>query len=238
MTRFFDEIHKLDVGAVFAIQPEHARHVSKVLRMRVGEAMILCDGAGGDYTAEITSVKNDNVEVKIIAYTENTAESLTKITLYQSLPKLDKLEMIVQKCVEVGVWEIIPVSSEHSVPATINSQRLERLRKISESAACQSGRGIIPQIHTVTALKNILPDDFDEGFVAYEKEHEYRLKQDDLPKGGRIGLFIGPEGGFSANEIKLLLGKGVRPFSLGRRILRTETAGIAALAVLFHETEA
>lgn len=220
-----------------------ARHIQTVLRMGLDEELILCDGLGMDYRCSISSLEGDSVQVKIIEKAPCDVEPKTNIVLYQGLPKADKMEWIIQKCTEVGVTRIVPVSTQYAIMklAQKETKKLERWQKIAEAAAKQSGRGLIPQVgpRALTFLQAIEEARMLSGTViAYEKESAYGIKEFISSfSGDRIGIFIGPEGGFSPEEIAQAMQAGIRPITLGKRILRTETAGLVTAAIVLHEME-
>lgn len=221
-------------------------HIKNVLRMEIGEHLVICDREGKDYYCELASLSKEEVIAKINQINDTESELPAKLYLFQGIPKKDKMELIVQKAVELGVYEIIPVSMKRCVAKIEDGKKeqkkLERWQGIAESAAKQSGRGIIPQIHSVM--------NFSEA-VAYGKELEFCLVPYELAKdmsttveevkrackGTSIGIFIGPEGGFDEKEIAQIEEAGFRSITLGKRILRTETAGLTILSILMYELE-
>ena len=235
MPKYFFKPQQLH-GNTVQLYEETAHHLLHVLRAREGEMIMLCDGAGTDYHATIEQInaKKLLLECKITRQSPSLTEPPTKITLYQGLPKGDKLETIIQKCVELGVYEIIPVVTSRSVARAKNdTKKTIRYQRIAESAAGQSMRGIIPKINeplNLTAAAQQL-ENAHFSLVAYEEEKEYSLKSalsQHLNKN--INLWIGPEGGFTKEEIDTLTALGAVTVTLGPRILRTETAAIAILA--------
>lgn len=221
-------------------------HIKNVLRMEKGERIVICNGEGTDYFCEIETIEADHIVAKIMEMNDTQSELQTKIYLFQGLPKKDKMELIIQKTVELGVFEIIPVAMKRCVTKIEDKKKeqkkLERWQAIATAAAKQSGRGRIPKIHKVL--------NFDEA-IAYAKELEYGLVPYELAEGMKqshaqineackhksIAVFIGPEGGFDENEIEKVLSAGLHPISLGKRILRTETAGLTTVSILMYELE-
>ncbi len=240
MPRFFAEPENIN-GNIITLYSDDAVHISRVLRGKAGDILTVCDGKGNDYTAEITSVSDKSVTLEIKETFVTKSEPSVRITLYQGLPKGDKIETIIQKCVELGVCGIVPVNTERcivKIDKNKENKKMERWRKIAESAAKQSGRGIIPSVGQVVSFENALKEasSMDGAVIPYELEEKNGLKSFlDGFKGESLAVFIGPEGGFSIDEIEKALKSGVVPVTLGKRILRTETAGMAAVAnILFY----
>lgn len=224
------------------ISGEDEKHIKTVLRAREGEEITLCDGMGMDYQCRILSLER-GVLAEIISKMPCETEPKTKITLYQGLPKADKMEWIIQKCVELGVDRIVAVSTERAIVKLDKKEgkKLERWQKIAEAAAKQSGRGKIPEIcQRVLKFSEAVTEaaELDGALIPYEKEQERGLRQFVRGFSGEsVGIFIGPEGGFSEEEIALAEESGVLPVTLGKRILRTETAGMVTTALLLYELE-
>ncbi|MCI1931146.1 MAG: 16S rRNA (uracil(1498)-N(3))-methyltransferase [Clostridia bacterium] len=221
---------------------DEARHLAVTMRVKTGDTITVCDGENTDYECIITEVEKDSVCAKIIECKRSDTEPETKITLFQGIPKSDKMEFIIQKCVEIGVCEIIPVATKRIVAKMEDekkaAKKTERWQKIAESAAKQSGRGIIPKIGKPISFKEALEkiSVFESALIPYENEHNFDLrKYVSENKAKKIGIFIGPEGGFDESEIQLAKDKGIKPVTLGKRILRTETAGMVAIAILIYE---
>lgn len=215
---------------------DDARHITKSLRLRVGDKITVSDN-GYDYLCEITRI-GDCVQARIEDISKNAAEPNIQVTLFQALPKHGKFELIIEKCVELGVCEIVPIVTDYTIPSAESfDAKNERFNKLSESAAKQSRRGYIPKVQKVITLKDAvtLSEGFDIAITPYEKAEGRRIR-DALCgfSGNRAALFIGCEGGFSEREIDIL--KNTHIVTLGRRILRTETAGFTALTIFFNET--
>lgn len=242
MPKFFVEATQIEKNHI-RILGEDAKHIATVLRGRVGDALTLCDGMGMDYECKISDLEY-GVVAEIISKAPCAGEPKTKITLYQGLPKADKMELIIQKCVELGVDRIVAVATERAIVKLDKKEdkKLERWQKIAESAAKQSGRGKIPQVHNkVLRFKeavNAAVQELDAVVIPYEKEeiNDIRAFVKEF-KGTSVGIFIGPEGGFSAEEITLAEEAGIGSITLGKRILRTETAGMVATAILLYELD-
>ncbi len=238
MPRFF--VEQADENEII-ITGEDAHHIGRSLRMRTGEALTVC-AQGMDYQCEITRITDSEVYLKPLQITPCAAEPSVRVTLYQAVPKQDKLAEIVQKAVELGVTEIVPVLTARCV-ARPSKQDFEkkrgRLQKIAVSAAKQSGRGIIPEIAPLHSWKEALQrmQEEDAAIMLYEEEGGVRFGEVPLDGKTRIGLFIGSEGGISEEEAAQACEAGLHRVWLGNRILRCETAPTAALAILMYLTK-
>ncbi len=242
---FYTEKENIN-GNQVQIVGSDVNHIRNVLRMEIGEEIIVCDGEGTFHHCVIKEILKDKVEADIIESKEAETELKVKITLFQGLPKKDKMELIIQKAVELGVHEIVPVSTRFCVAkiedAKKEKKKLERWQEIARAAAKQSGRGIIPQIKPVLSLKQALKEAvyMDKSVIPYEKAEGMKVANEEIEKMvtcQSVGIFIGPEGGFAEEEIELAKEMGITPISLGKRILRTETAGLCILSVLMFEIE-
>lgn len=231
------------LGDHILIEGSDVNHIRNVLRMKPGEELLLSDGEGHDYTCRIETLDNDTVRCSVLSEEASGTEPSVQVYLFQGLPKSDKLEHIIQKSVELGVYRIIPVETARCVvkydPKKLRS-KLERWQKIAESAAKQSRRGIIPQVEPVMKLKEALEyaSDLDLVLIPYENYKDMKKTKEILAgirPGMKIGIFIGPEGGFEQYEVEMA--EGVHPISLGSRILRTETAPLMLLSVLLFGLE-
>lgn len=241
MPKFF--FHKNDISrGQIQLFGEDEKHIKTVLRAREGEEITLCDGEGMDYQCRIASLER-GVLLDILSKEVCETEPKTKITLYQGLPKADKMELIIQKCVELGVDRIVAVSTERAIVKLDKKEakKLERWQKIAEAAAKQSGRGKIPEIgQQVLKFKEAVAEakELDGSIIPYEREEETGIRQFvENFKGESVGVFIGPEGGFADEEIALAQENGITPITLGKRILRTETAGMTTTAILLYELD-
>ena len=241
MPKFFFNKNDICRGQV-QLFGEDEKHIKTVLRAREGEEITLCDGEGMDYQCRIASLER-GVLLDILSKEVCETEPKTKITLYQGLPKEDKMELIIQKCVELGVDRIVAVSTERAIVKLDKkeSKKLERWQKIAEAAAKQSGRGKIPEIgQQVLKFKDAVAEAkaLEGAIIPYEKEQETGIRQFVQGfKGESIGVFIGPEGGFAEEESALARENGITPITLGKRILRTETAGMTTTAILLYELD-
>lgn len=220
-------------------------HMKNVLRMRTGEQLEISDGNNKKYLCEIESLEADKVTARILEEREAENELPSKIYLFQGLPKSDKMELIIQKAVELGVWEVIPVATKRAVVKLDQkkaAKKRERWSGISESAAKQAGRNVIPEIKQVMNFQEALSyaKSLDVLLIPYElaegmQDTKERIQA--IQPGQSVGIFIGPEGGFEQEEVKLAMEAGAYPITLGRRILRTETAGMTMLSVLMYHLE-
>ncbi len=205
-------------------------HISRVLRMQVGDELTVCDKEGIDYFCEIEKITKEDVLLKINDKEKCVAEPETKVTLYQCIPKSGKMDSIIQKAVELGAYEIYPVLSKRCVA---KGEKSDRWQKIAYEAAKQCGRGIIPKVHPSVSFKEAI-DSLTEKELAlfpYEEAKDGSLR--DIPKDVKaVGIIIGPEGGFDPSEVELGSEKGARIITLGKRILRTETAGSTVIAIV------
>lgn len=226
---------------------DKVNHIKNVLRMKAGEKIILCNQEGTDYLCEISEIKDGYVKAQILSAGDSESELPVKITLFQGLPKKDKMELIIQKAVELGVHEIVPVAMKRCVARIEDSKKeekkLKRWQAVARSAAEQSKRGIIPKVHSVMAYKEAVKyagENISYNLFPYElangMENSHQCIKEAVRKDS-IGIFIGPEGGFEDWEADLAKESGFKVISLGKRILRTETAGPALLSVLMFEAE-
>lgn len=215
-----------------------AHHLGKVMRARIGEQVILCDGSGFDYDGVITAIEPDQVQFSVANKRPCTAEPKAKVTVFAGYPKQDKLELILQKSVELGAERIVPFFSRFCVVTPKKEdQKNQRYARIAAEAAKQCGRGILPEVELPLNI-NQLPgrfSEFDAVLFFYEKGGR-PLRQCVPAEGGRIALITGAEGGFSEEEAQALIAAGAIPVGLGPRILRCETAPIAALAAVMTLT--
>lgn len=236
MPRFFvDSVE----GDFVEITGEDARHIALSLRMKNGEHLVLCDGNGREAEAVICSVSPEEVSLDIIERRDSEAEPKTKVVLYQALPKFDKLEYIVQKSVELGVSKIVPVLTSRCISRPDEKtmkKKLERLRKIADEAAKQSGRGRLPEVGELLSFKNAVLEMAKAETPIFLFEHaEYPLHEIMEKRGdGKISVMVGSEGGFSDDEAEFAAEHGAFIASLGPRILRCETAPVAALAAIMY----
>ncbi len=230
MHRFFVAQDQIPV-----ISGSDVHHIKDVLRMKVGEQLELLDGTGTVYSAKISEIKKDKIHCEILSSRSEATEPNLKVTLVQCLPKAKKMDLIVQKCTELGVHKIIPVLSERSI---FKAEKQERWKKIAKEASKQSGRSSIPEIVPLTNFEDVLKikEQFDLALIPWELERENTLKKIlTTHRPNHLLILIGPEGGFSRSEIELAKSAGFIPVSLGPTILRTETAGMAMLSMVKYQ---
>lgn len=244
MSRFF--VDGADVGedSILIRKKEDIRHILRVLRLKEGDKIEISDSCQWEYEAEITRTCEDLVEARILDKQKFAREPEVQVTLFQGIPKQSKMESIVQKCVELGVYSIVPVFMDRTVVVDKGnfSKKLERWQKVSAEAVKQCRRGIIPEIGGTVRSSDLLNalDGFDLILFPYENETGRTIKDclRNLEKRpGSIAVVIGPEGGFSDKEAEALKEYGADCVSLGKTILRTETAGPAALSMIMYELE-
>ena len=246
MQRFFVEPHQIDEGThKIHILGSDVNHISNVLRMKQGEELWISDGGKKEYRCTIEEFSPDEVLLHIIYAQEPDYELQSRIYLFQGLPKADKMELIIQKAVELGVYEVIPVETKRCVVKLDGkkaAKKVERWKQIAESAAKQSKRMLIPNVHEVLTFKEALKyaESMDVRLIPYELAKGMQETKEilaDIQPGQSIGIFIGPEGGFEEKEVETAISEGAKPITLGKRILRTETAGLAILSVLMFQLE-
>lgn len=244
MHRFFAEPSAIGEKEIRLTGPD-VNHIRKVLRMREGEEILISDGQGRDFHCRIEAIEEEEVTARILWVLDGNAELASDFTLFQGLPKGDKMEFIIQKCVELGVARIVPVNTKRTIvklDAKKEQARIKRWSGISESAAKQSGRGRIPEVTGVKSFAEALEEakKLNMCLIPYELARDMAQTREVLSSikpGMSVGIFIGPEGGFEEEEVEQAEAAGARPITLGRRILRTETAGMAVLAMLVYLLE-
>ena len=222
-------------------------HIKNVLRYKIGEKIIICnEDIGQSYNAQISKIEDTYIECTLLDKIEETTESNVKISIYQGLPKFDKMELIIQKCTEIGAFEFIPVEMKRSIVKLNDNKKIARWQTISEVAAKQSKRDIIPIVKNPIKIKELKEeiDSFDLFLICYEEEKNNTLKnelkqlKEIINKNEyRIGVLIGPEGGIAPEEIEELKDTKSKNITLGKRILRTETAPINITSNIIYELE-
>ena len=243
MFNFFAEQNNKQ-NSQYIIEGNDYNHIKNVLRMEIGDkCLISCDGKSD--LCRIDAFEDNAVLFEIIEEDYMDTELPVKIYLFQGLPKADKMELIIQKAVELGVYQVIPVSTKRCVVKLDDKKaksKIARWQGIAEAAAKQSKRGIIPQVREVMTFKNAvkMAADMEVRLIPYElAEGMAKTKEiiSNIQPGHRIAIFIGPEGGFEESEITEALENGIEPITLGKRILRTETAGFTILSWLMYHLE-
>lgn len=246
MYQFFVEPYQIN-GKEIVITGTDVNHIKNVLRMKIGEELSVSNGQDGkEYRCGIVSMDEEKVKCELRFIKEDGVELSSKVYLFQGLPKADKMELIVQKMVELGVYEIIPVAAKRCVVKLDEKKaksKVARWQAIAEAAAKQSKRGVIPQVREVCSFTEavkrasamevkLIPYELAEGMEKTKKLIE------GVKPGQNIAIFIGPEGGFEEDEVSEALAEGIEPVTLGRRILRTETAGFTVMSWLMYQLEA
>ena len=241
MPKFFIDKSDIENNSV-KITGSDALHIARVLRTEIGDVLTLCDGSGTDYFARVTSCDKDSVSLDIIDTFPCLAEPDVSVTLFQGIPKQGKMDYIIEKCTELGINRIVPVATKRSVvkidDKKSEAKKLERWKKIAAESVKQCKRGAIPEITNVMTVKEAIEfsKTLDLTLAAYECEEEISVKSvlsSHNPKS--VGIFIGPEGGLDDTEIALFECANIQTVTLGKRILRTETAGHTVLTAVMYE---
>ena len=224
------------------IDGDDAHHIVKSLRMRPGESLTVCDTKGADYYCTITDAKDDKVELKIDRTEKTQSEPSVFVSLFQCLPKGDKMDSLIKQSVELGVGDVTPVLSTNCVSRPDEKQlskKIERWQKIAASAAEQSGRGRIPQVLTLPSYKAALERaaQCDKSLLFYENERATTLRMALAGKYRSVSLLTGPEGGLEEREVEQARAAGLQVCTLGKRILRCETAPLAVLSMILYQYE-
>ena len=245
MYQFFVEEGQI-CGDRIVITGEDVNHIKNVLRMKTGEEIAVSNGVDGrEYRCEVAQLLSDEVVCKLRFIKENDVELPAQVYLFQGLPKADKMELIIQKAVELGVYSVIPVATRRSIVKLDDKKaaaKQNRWQGIAEAAAKQSKRKIIPKIEKVMSFAEALEmaKELEVRLIPYELAEDMSHTKEIIERireGQKIAIFIGPEGGFDETEIALASEVGVEPITLGKRILRTETAGMTVLAWLMYHLE-
>ena len=245
MYQFFVDEQQVQQGQI-VITGQDVNHIGNVLRMKPGEKVRISDSNEHSYFCRITEITEDEVIAAIEEKDELGTEFAHKVYLFQGLPKKDKMEFIIQKAVELGVYEIVPVMMKRCVVKLGDEKKIqkkqERWQAIAEAAAKQCDRGIIPVVHAPITMKeaiekakelsyNVIPYELQEGIDHSREIVAHACKQES------VGIFIGPEGGFEDSEVELAIANGMEAITLGKRILRTETAGMALLSIMMFQMQ-
>ena len=244
MSRFFVDPQQIGPSTITLEDAGDLRHMRKVLRLRPGDEVDISDGQTWEYRARIEMLEEDFAELTILDKQSFASEPATEITLYQGIPKQGKMETIIQKCVELGVHRIVPVFMDRTVVVDRGNfgKKIDRWQKVSAEAVKQCRRGIIPEVSGALRVPQVLAElgDYDLVLIPYENERGTTLKEvlrAPAQKPRRIAVLIGPEGGFSEAEVAAVLEAGGHSVTLGKTTLRTETAGMAAIAMIMYELE-
>ncbi len=247
MYHFFVEPEQIDVpGKTVTIVGSDVNHIRNVLRMKVGEELNISNGRDGkEYRCAVTACEEDRILCELRFVKEDNVELPARVCLFQGLPKADKMELIVQKAVELGACEIIPVAMKRCVVKLDDKKaaaKVARWQGIAEAAAKQSKRGIIPKVCDMMTFPEAVrrASAMDVSLLPYEMAEgmeKTRKLIDGLKPGQTIAVFIGPEGGFDESEVRLAAESGAEPITLGKRILRTETAGMTVLSWIMYALE-
>ena len=251
MPKFFVENNQIKNDTIY-IKDKDVNHIKKVLRKNIEDEITICNkNTKQDYLCKITNIEENEITCKILKELETNVESNIEVSIFQGLPKADKMELIIQKSVELGVHDITPIEMKRCVvklKEKDKTKKIERWQKISEVAAKQCGRNYIPKINNIENLKEISEKikDYDAVLVAYEEEKENTLKNElkllkkdnqENNKKIKIAIVIGPEGGIDKEEINALEKNGAKIITLGKRILRTETVALNVLSIIMYELE-
>lgn len=245
MHQFFVEPHQIQ-GNRIVIEGSDVNHIKNVLRMKPGEEIAVSNGQDGrEYRCGIVACEENQVICELRFVKEDGMELPSQVYLFQGLPKADKMEMIIQKCVELGVYGVVPVATKRCVVKLDDKKarsKIDRWQGIAEAAAKQSKRRIVPEIMDVMTFRQALQfvKDFDVKIIPYElAENMQKTKEiiESLKPGQRIAVFIGPEGGFDEGEVQEAMESGTLPITLGKRILRTETAGLTVMSWIMYQLE-
>ena len=244
MHHFFVTPEQVKENMIF-IEGSDVNHIKNVLRMKAGEELEVSDGEKRKYLCEIDNMSSEEVCLLIKEELKVETELPSKLYLFQGLPKSDKMELIVQKAVELGVYEIVPVATKRAVVKLDDkkaAKKVERWQAIAEGGAKQSGRNVIPEVKNVMSFKEAVAyaKELDVVLVPYELAegmNETKEIISNIKPGQSVGVFIGPEGGFETSEVEQAMENGAKAITLGRRILRTETAGLTTLSILMYHLE-
>lgn len=244
MHHFFVTPDQVKDGYIY-VEGSDVNHMKNVLRMKIKEPVEISDGNNINYICEVAEYQSEEAILKIIEKKEADTELQSKLYLFQGLPKSDKMELIVQKAVELGAFEIIPVATKRAVVKLDEkkaAKKVERWNGIAESAAKQAGRSLIPKVAKVMNFEEALKkaSELDVICIPYELAEgieDTKAFIHSICPGQSVGIFIGPEGGFEQQEVERAIEYGAKSVTLGRRILRTETAGLAILSILMFELE-
>lgn len=244
MHRFFIQHSQIQDGRLY-VEGADVNHIKNVLRMKPGDQVMASDGEGMQYLCALEAFERGLAWFRIVDTWKENRELSSKLCLFQGLPKSDKMELIIQKATELGVYELVPMVTGRTV-VRLDEKKAEkknaRWNAIAEAAAKQSGRSRIPRVQEVMTFSEALAyaGDLDVLLIPYEKAEGMEATRqaiEGILPGQSVGIFIGPEGGFEEGEVAQAMEKGAAPVTLGRRILRTETAGFVVLSMLLYHLE-
>lgn len=248
MPKFFVSNNQINDNRIIVIGKD-VNHIKNVLRKNIGNTLEICNKDNSkNYLAEIELLDNEKIECKIIEEISNNTESNIYINVFQGIPKSDKMELIIQKSVELGATKITPVAMKRCVVKITDkdeTKKISRWQKIAEVASKQCGRNIVPEIGNISCIKEICNEvsNYDVVLVAYENEKENKLRYEleKLKKSSnnklKISIVIGPEGGLEPDDVELLKSNGAKIITLGNRILRTETVALNMISIINYELE-
>lgn len=247
MPRFFVKTEQIKDNEIVIIG-EDVKHIKNVLRKQIGDNIEICNQENGNiYKCEISKIEEHEIRNNIIEEITGNEDKI-KVDIYQGLPKADKMELIIQKSIELGANAIIPVEMKRCVvklDSKTENKKIERWQKIAESAAKQSGRSTVPEIHQMIKIEDIvkLKNEYDSIIVCYENEKQNYIKNELLKlkklnkQEMHIAIVIGPEGGLEEKDVGYLKQNGAVIVTLGNRILRTETVALNLLSIIMYELE-
>lgn len=245
MYRFYVQEDRIGADGII-IEGSDVNHIKNVLRLEPGDWVVACDGAGKDYVSRIQALEADRVILQVEKVQETGSELPVKITLFQGLPKKDKMEFVIQKAVELGVYEIVPVIMKRCVVRLDGEKKIrkkqERWQAIAEAAAKQCDRGIIPVVHAPVTMDQAfdIARGIEYNMIPYELQDGMEASREIVAEACHhktLGIFIGPEGGLEQEEVSQAMERQIHPLTLGKRILRTETAGMALLSILMFQLQ-
>lgn len=244
MPKFFIEANQMQENRI-TLLGEDVNHIANVLRKKVGDEINICNiSTSENFLCQIEEISKDFITCKKQKVLQTNTEPNTEITIFQGLPKAEKMELIIQKCTELGAKYFVPVQMERCVvklDSKSQAKKIERWNKIAETAAKQSGRNFIPKVENLINLQNLLNliQKYDIVLLAYENEEDFTFKEAvqtlKNKENLKVGIIIGPEGGIDIKEVKQLEEAGAKIITLGKRILRTETVALAMTSIIMYE---
>lgn len=246
MYRFYVSQEQIEEKQIHIVDSD-VNHIKNVLRLEKGDWIVACDAEGTDYVCRIQEMSGTEITVSVEKIQESGTELDTRITLFQGIPKKEKMEFIIQKAVELGVYEIVPVMMKRCVVKLSDEKKMqkkqERWQAIAEAAAKQCDRGIIPTVHLPVTMTEAfdMAGSLEYNMIPYELQDGIEVSRtivNEACKHSSVGIFIGPEGGLEQEEVEQAVAMGAHPMTLGKRILRTETAGMALLSIMMFQLQA